>query len=66
VQFDAMTRAGPDARNVKIGGKWGRIALDGRWFLEPRFDYLSNEPRSLRCCDRPSARFHALRRHLAD
>jgi hypothetical protein len=44
VQFDAMTRAGPDARNVKIGGKWGRIALDGRWLLEPRFDYLSNEP----------------------
>jgi WG containing repeat len=44
VQFDAMTRAGPDARNAKISGKWGRIALDGRWLLEPKFDYLSSEP----------------------
>jgi hypothetical protein len=26
---------------VKIDGKWGRIGLDGRWLLEPRFDYLS-------------------------
>jgi hypothetical protein len=26
---------------VKIDGKWGRIGLDGRWLLEPKFDYLS-------------------------
>src|SRR5262249_44210497 len=41
VHFDAMAWAGPDARNVKIDGKWGRIGLDGRWLLEPRFDYIS-------------------------
>ena len=41
VHFDAITSAGPDARNVKIDGKWGRIGPDGRWLLEPRFDYLS-------------------------
>jgi WG containing repeat len=41
LQFDAITWAGPDARNVKIDGKWGRIGLDGRWLLEPKFDYLS-------------------------
>jgi hypothetical protein len=42
VHFDAVIRAGPDARNVKIGGKWGRIGLDGHWLLEPRFEYLSD------------------------
>jgi hypothetical protein len=42
LQFDAITWAGPDARNVKIDGKWGRIGLDGHWLLEPRFDYLSS------------------------
>ena len=41
VQFDAITSAGPDIKNVKIDGKWGRIATDGHWLLEPRFDYLS-------------------------
>jgi hypothetical protein len=41
VQFDAIVQAGPDAKNVKIDGKWGRIAPDGRWLLEPKFDYLS-------------------------
>jgi hypothetical protein len=41
VQFDAITWTGADARNVKIDGKWGRLGLDGRWLLEPRFDYLS-------------------------
>ena len=29
------------SKNVKIDGKWGRVGLDGRWLLEPRFDYLS-------------------------
>jgi hypothetical protein len=42
VHFDAIGWAGRDARNVKIDGKWGRIGLDGRWLLEPRFDYLSS------------------------
>ena len=42
VQFDAVTWAGPAARNVKIDGKWGRIGLDGSWLLEPKFDYLSS------------------------
>ena len=41
VQFDAITWAGPAARNVKIGGKWGRIGLDGNWLLETKFNYLS-------------------------
>jgi hypothetical protein len=41
VQFDAIVQAAPDARNVKIDGKWGRIGLDGRWLIEPKFDYLS-------------------------
>jgi hypothetical protein len=41
VQFDAIIWAGPDAKNVKIDGKWGRIGLDGRWLLDPNFDYLS-------------------------
>jgi WG containing repeat len=43
VQFEAIAWALPDARNVKINGKWGRVGLDGRWLLEPRFDYLSNQ-----------------------
>jgi hypothetical protein len=41
VHFDAVAGAGRGAKNVKIDGKWGRIGLDGRWLLEPRFDYLS-------------------------
>ena len=41
VQFDAVTSAGPGIKNAKIDGKWGRIGFDGRWLLEPRFDYLS-------------------------
>jgi hypothetical protein len=41
VQFDAFAGAGPGVKNVKIDGKWGRIGLDGRWLLEPKFDYLS-------------------------
>jgi hypothetical protein len=24
-----------------VDGKWGRIGADGRWLLEPKFDYLS-------------------------
>jgi hypothetical protein len=46
VHFDQVSGVGPGggAKNVKIGGKWGRIGIDGRWLLEPRFDYLSNEP----------------------
>ena len=42
VHFDAVTWAGPSVKNVKIDGKWGRIGPDGRWLLEPKFDYLSN------------------------
>jgi hypothetical protein len=42
VQFDAITWAGPYARNVKIDDKWGRVGSDGRWLIEPRFDYLSS------------------------
>jgi hypothetical protein len=43
VYFDAVTPVGlgPDVKNVKIDGKWGRIGPDGHWLLEPRFDYLS-------------------------
>jgi hypothetical protein len=41
VHFDAIVRAGSDVKNVKIDGKWGRIGPDGRWLLEPKFDYLS-------------------------
>jgi len=42
-QFDAVVRAGRDARNVKLDGKWGRIGPDSRWLLEPKFAYLSTE-----------------------
>jgi hypothetical protein len=42
VHFDAVAWAGPEAKNVKIDGKWGRIGRDGRWLLEPKFDYLSS------------------------
>jgi hypothetical protein len=42
VQFDALVSAGAGVNNVKINGKWGRIGLDGRWLLEPKFDYLSS------------------------
>jgi hypothetical protein len=38
---NAIARAGEGVRNVRIDGKWGRIGLDGRWLLEPRFDCLS-------------------------
>lgn len=41
VRFDAITSAGPGVKNAKIEGKWGRIASDGRWLIEPKFDYLS-------------------------
>jgi WG containing repeat len=41
VQFDAVVQVAPGVRNAKLDGKWGRIALDGRWLLEPKFDYLS-------------------------
>jgi hypothetical protein len=43
VHFDAIVWAGAGARNVKIDGKWGRIGLDGRWLIEPKFDYLSHD-----------------------
>jgi hypothetical protein len=41
VHFDAVIPVGPDVRNVKIDGKWGRIGPGGHWLLEPRFDYVS-------------------------
>jgi hypothetical protein len=43
VHFEAVTPVGlgPDVKNVKIDGKWGRVGPDGHWLLEPRFDYLS-------------------------
>jgi hypothetical protein len=41
VQFDAIVQAGPGVKNAKLDGKWGRIGPDGRWLLEPKFDYLS-------------------------
>jgi hypothetical protein len=40
-QFDAIVQAGPGVKNAKLDGKWGRIASDGHWLLEPKFDYLS-------------------------
>jgi hypothetical protein len=43
LHFEAITWTGAQFRNVKLGGKWGRIALDGRWLIEPKFDYLSND-----------------------
>jgi hypothetical protein len=42
LHFDALTSAGRGVKNAKIDGKWGRIGPDGRWLLEPKFDYLSN------------------------
>jgi WG containing repeat len=40
--FDAIVRVGAHAWNVKLGSRWGRIATrDGRWLIEPKFDYLS-------------------------
>lgn len=44
LQFDAVNRVGRSARNVKIDDKWGRIGSDGHWLLDPKFDYISNEP----------------------
>lgn len=44
VQFEAVVPAGRSAKNVKLNGKWGRIGPDGRWLIEPKFDYLSGEP----------------------
>jgi hypothetical protein len=41
VQFEAVVSVGPDVKNAKLDGKWGRIATDGHWLLEPKFDYLS-------------------------
>jgi hypothetical protein len=49
VHFDALTPAGgPSADgsslwNAKLASKWGRNALDGRWVVGPKFDYLSTE-----------------------
>jgi len=43
VRFDTVVWAGSAARNVKIDGKWGRVGLDGRWLIEPKFDYLSGD-----------------------
>jgi hypothetical protein len=42
VRRDHLGRS--DRQERKIGSKWGRIGLDGRWLLEPKFDYLSAGP----------------------
>jgi len=42
LHFEALTWAGRGVNNAKLDGKWGRIGTDGRWMLEPRFDYLSS------------------------
>ncbi|WP_342726552.1 WG repeat-containing protein [Bradyrhizobium sp. B097] len=41
VVFDAIVWAGPDVKNAKLHGKWGRLGPDGHWVLELKFDYLS-------------------------
>ncbi|WP_166302858.1 WG repeat-containing protein [Bradyrhizobium sp. 2S1] len=41
VLYDAIFGAGRDVKNAKLDGKWGRLGPDGRWVLEPKFDYLS-------------------------
>jgi hypothetical protein len=42
--FDAIARVGGRAWNVRLRGRWGRIATDGgRWLIEPKFDYLSTD-----------------------
>jgi hypothetical protein len=41
VQFEAVVSVGPGVKNAKLDGKWGRIAADGHWLLEAKFDYLS-------------------------
>lgn len=43
VQFDALVSVAPGIKNAKVDGKWGRIRADGRWLLEPRYDYLSRD-----------------------
>lgn len=40
-RFDAVVPVSSDTRNVELDGKWGRIALDGHWIIEPKFSYLS-------------------------
>ncbi|PAY03467.1 hypothetical protein CK489_40195 [Bradyrhizobium sp. UFLA03-84] len=41
VLYDAIGWAGAGVKNAKLDGKWGRLGSDGRWLLEPKFDYLS-------------------------
>ena len=41
VRFEALVAGERGIKNAKIDGKWGRIGADGRWVLEPKFDYLS-------------------------
>jgi hypothetical protein len=43
VHFGAVARVRGLAWNVKLNGKWGRIAHDGSWLNEPKFDYLSTD-----------------------
>jgi hypothetical protein len=43
MHFAGIARVNARAWNVKLDGRWGRIAHDGRWLIEPRFDYLSLE-----------------------
>jgi WG repeat protein len=49
VHFDALAPVDgpfPDESglwNAKVSGKWGRIALDGGWVIDPKFDYLSRQ-----------------------
>jgi len=43
MQFQRDFLGGPDAKNANLDGKWGRIGRDGRWLLEPKIDYLSDD-----------------------
>jgi hypothetical protein len=43
LQFDAVSQFPNGVKHVKLDGKWGRVGPDGRWLLEPRFDYLTGQ-----------------------
>ncbi|CCE01360.1 WG repeat-containing protein [Bradyrhizobium sp. STM 3809] len=41
--YDALLPVGQNLWNAKRDGKWGRIATDGHWVIEPKFLYLSRD-----------------------